>query len=125
MPRNDYAFPFRIDSSSGQARRVGFDDHIEQMVRQVLLTDPGERIDLPEFGCGLRRLVFAPLSDALTSTTQLLVMQALDKWLANEVKVQNVSVTQGGDVPDGQLLIQIDYVVLQTQTLRHTVVQVN
>jgi phage baseplate assembly protein W len=44
------------------------------MIRQVLLTSPGERIDLPEFGCGLRQLIFAPHSSALDSTTNLIVL---------------------------------------------------
>ncbi len=58
MNRHDYAFPFRIDPVSHQAARTSYETHVDQMIRQVLLTSPGERADLPEFGCGLRRLLF-------------------------------------------------------------------
>jgi len=82
MTRHDFAFPFRIDPASRQAAQTNYDAHVEQMIRQVLLTSPGERADLPEFGCGLRQLIFAPHSEALTATTQMLVQQVLDRWLA-------------------------------------------
>jgi phage baseplate assembly protein W len=91
----------------------------------VLLTDPGERIDLPDFGCGLRRLVFAPHSDALDATTQLLVMQALGRWLAGQIDVKQVVVTRPEDSPDpAQLLIRIDYVLIETRTTMSTTVTV-
>jgi Bacteriophage baseplate protein W len=115
MARHDYAFPFRIDPASGQAARTGYEAHVEQMIRQLLLTSPGERIDLPDFGCGLRQLIFAPNSDALAATTQLLVLQSLNKWLGNQIQVQNITVTR----PDpAQLLIEIGYVLIETQSPR-------
>ena len=54
-PRRDYAFPFRIDGGSQQTAQSPYAAHVEQMIRQLLLTTPGERVDLPQFGCGLRR----------------------------------------------------------------------
>ncbi len=79
MNRNDYAYPFRIDPASGQAAQASYPTHVDQMIRQVLLTSPGERADLPQFGCGLRQLIFAPNSDALNATTQIMVQQALNQ----------------------------------------------
>ena len=118
MIRRDYAFPFRIDPASGQAMQTGYASHVEQMIRQVLLTSPGERADLPEFGCGLRRLIFAPNSDALAATTQILVQQALNKWLAGQIQVQTVSVLQSGDIgyDPAQLSIQIEYQLVENRT---------
>jgi uncharacterized protein len=124
MERHDYAFPFRIDPVSGQAAHAAYPDHVGQMVRQVLLTSPGERIDLPEFGCGLRQLVFAPESDALASTTRLLVQQALERWLAGQVVVQNVTVETAEEAGDGQLRVRIDYTLVETRTGQSTTVQV-
>jgi len=116
MNRQDYAFPFRIDSVSQQAALTTYEAHVEQMIRQVLLTSPGERADLPDFGCGLRRLLFSPNSDATVATTQILVLQALNKWLAGQIQVQTVTVVPPSTAPDpAQLLIQIDYVLLETQ----------
>ena len=78
MLRHDYAFPFRIDPASGQGAQTPYQAHVDQMIRQVLLTNRGERIDLPEFGCGLRQLLFAPHNSALDATTNLIVQQRGD-----------------------------------------------
>lgn len=115
MRRYDYAFPLRIDSASGQAAQTSYEAHVEQMIRQVLLTMPGERVNLPEFGCGLRQLIFAPYSDALVTTTKLIVLQSLNKWLAGQIEVKEVRVTSPQASPDSsELLIQIDYVLIET-----------
>lgn len=133
MRRQDYAYPFRIDTASHQAAQAGYADHVAQMIRQVLLTDPGERVCLPEFACGLRRLVFAPHSDALQATVKLMVMQALSRWLAGQIEVKDVAVSRAGQsldarsgepasAPDGVLQIRIEYVLIETrETLLATV----
>src|SRR6266699_5588091 len=92
MIRHDYAFPLRIDAGSGQVARAGYADHVQQLIRQVLLTSPGERVCLPEFGCGLRRMVFAPQTDALAATAQIHVRQALTAWLPDQVALTDVTV---------------------------------
>jgi phage baseplate assembly protein W len=117
MERHDYAYPFRIDPASGQAAQTPYQTHVDQMIRQVLLTSPGERIDLPEFGCGLRQLIFAPHSSALDAATNLIVLQSLNRWLAGIIQVQQVTVVplESGDDP-AQLQIQIQYTLLATQT---------
>lgn len=125
MLRQDYAFPFHISAASGQAAQSAYEEHVEQMIRQVLLTDPGERIDMPDFGCGLRRLIFAPLSDALAATTHMLVLQSLDRWLSDQIQVRDVRVSSAGDLPDGQLLIDIEYILIETQSTRQILVQVS
>jgi phage baseplate assembly protein W len=124
MARHDYAYPFHLNAASGQAAQASYEDHVEQMIRQVLLTDPGERIDMPEFGCGLRRLIFAPMSDALQATTKMLVLQSLNRWLSDQIQVQNVTVSKPGEEPDGQLLIEIDYVLIETRSSRSVLVMV-
>jgi uncharacterized protein len=116
MNRTDYAYPFRIDPASGQAAQTDYATHVDQMIRQILLTTPGERADLPEFGCGLRQLIFAPHSDALDTTTKILVQQALNRWLPNEIVVQNVAVGPGPQGDDAQLLVQIAYTLVETRT---------
>jgi uncharacterized protein len=117
VDRHDYAFPFRIDPASGQAARTGYPTHVEQMIRQVLLTAPGERTDLPEFGCGIRQLVFAPHSEALDSTTQLIVQQSLDRWLAGQIELLKTTVLPIEETGDeAQLAIRIDYRLVETQS---------
>ena len=87
VARQDYAFPFQIDAASQQTGQAAYPAHVDQMVRQLLLTSPGERVNLPQFGCGLRSLVFAPDSDALAATVKLRVIQGLNQWLAGVVSV--------------------------------------
>jgi phage baseplate assembly protein W len=117
MNRSDYQFPFRIDPASGQAAQTNYQTHVDQMIRQVLLTSLGERIDLPEFGCGLRQLIFAPHSSALDSATNLIVLQALNRWLAGVIKVQKVTVVPMDALDNpAQLQIQIQYTLLATQS---------
>jgi phage baseplate assembly protein W len=117
MARADYAFPFRIDPVSGQAAQAPYATHVGQMIRQILLTTPGERADLPQFGCGIRQLLFAPNSTALQTTTELLVRQSLAKWLGNQIQVQSVKVEDGPGDDSSQILITIGYLLIETQSL--------
>lgn len=125
MNRTDYKYPFRIDPASGQAAQTPYDAHVEQMIRQVLLTAPGERADLPEFGCGIRQLIFAPHSDALNATTQIMVQQALNRWLGSQIQVQKVTVGPSEQGDQSQLLIEIDYILIETRTNQQTIVLVS
>jgi phage baseplate assembly protein W len=125
--RNDFALPFAIDAGSGQAARAPYQDHVEQMIRQVLLTDPGERVCLPTFGAGLRRLIFAPISAQLGATTQMIVTEALTTWLGDQISVQKVTVETSADDPQattGYVVVTIAYTLLETQAPRTTTVQV-
>ena len=123
IARQDYAFPFRIDPASQQTAQIAYPAHVDQMVRQLLLTTPGERVDLPQFGCGLRALVFAPNNDALAATVKLRVIQGLSQWLAGVVNVVDVAVggAQTGAAPGpGTLELTVTYTLVETQT-NHTV----
>jgi phage baseplate assembly protein W len=125
MARSDYAFPFRIDPVSGQAQQAAYGMHVGQMIRQILLTAPGERADLPEFGCGLRELLFAPNSTAVQATAQLLVRQSLTRWLAGQIVVQSVELTPGPGGDFSQIAVTIGYLLVETQTLAQTEVRVS
>jgi phage baseplate assembly protein W len=59
----------------------------------VLLTNPGERVNLPEFGVGIQRLVFAPNSESLRASTQFLVTTNLRRWLGDKIDVERVDVS--------------------------------
>ncbi|HEY2284992.1 MAG TPA: GPW/gp25 family protein [Streptosporangiaceae bacterium] len=118
--RRDYSVPFAIDHASRQASGVDYAVHVEQMIMQVLFTIPGERVNLPQFGCGLRQLVFAPLSGALAVNTEITVRQALGQWLGGLIEVGAVTAQgsddPGGPVEPGTLLITISYTLLDTRT---------
>ncbi|MGO9080759.1 MAG: GPW/gp25 family protein [Streptosporangiaceae bacterium] len=125
MPRQDFAFPFRIDTSSQQTAQAGYAAHVDQMIRQLLLTTPGERADLPQFGCGLRSLVFAPNSDALAATVRLRVIQGMNQWLAG-VAADVVVATGSGGAPaePGALEVTVTYTLVETQTTQAVTVAV-
>jgi uncharacterized protein len=125
MARSDYAFPFHIDPQSGQAAQAPYATHVDQMIRQILLTSPGERADLPEFGCGLRQLLFAPNSDALRATTKIMVQQSLGRWLAGQIQVVGVDVTPGPGGDQSQVLVEVQYLLLETQSSQRTQILVS
>jgi phage baseplate assembly protein W len=119
VARRDYAYPLRIDGGSQQAAQSPYAAHVEQMIEQVLLTSPGERVDLPQFGCGLRSLVFAPLTDSLKASLQIQVTQALGRWLAGVVSVTSVDVETSqtnAALEPGTVQVTVSYTLVDTQT---------
>ena len=84
-------FPLRLD---GRGRTSLADDetYLRGLVEQVLFTRPGERVNRPDFGSGVDRLVFAPSGDELAHSTQALVHGALQQFLGDLVRVEEVSV---------------------------------
>lgn len=114
-------YPIAIDQGLGTLmEETSYSRHVEQLMMQVLLTSPGERINRPDFGCGLRQMVFAPNSDASASLTQVLVMQALEKWLADLITVSEVRVKAVNET----LEIGIVYVLNARQERRYLNVEV-
>ncbi|HEY5912270.1 MAG TPA: GPW/gp25 family protein [Verrucomicrobiae bacterium] len=84
-------FPFHIDGR-GRSAETDEDDHIRDMIFQVLFTNPGERVNRPGFGCGIKQLIFAPNSDALATATQFLIQGSLQRWLDAVIQVEGVEV---------------------------------
>lgn len=84
-------FPFHLDGR-GRTAVTSADDHIRDLIWQVLFTSPGERVNRPDFGCGLKAMVFMPNSDALAAATQALVKSSLQRWLETEIAVEAVEV---------------------------------
>ena len=99
-----FDYPFYIDGS-GRSAVADEEDHIRDMIHQVLFTNPGERVNRPDFGCGLLRLVFMPNSDALVAATQYTVQGALQRWLDDLIQVERVQVT----ADDSRLEVMVVY----------------
>jgi len=102
-------YPYAI---GGRGRTATSDDdtHIRDMIEQVLFTSPGERVNRPDFGCGLLQLVFAPNSADLAAATQFLVQGALQQWLGDAIGVEAVTVF----AEDSNLRVTVQYVVRRT-----------
>lgn len=90
-PFHALRFPIAVDAQAGRlARETSYDTYIGQLIRQVLLTAQGERINRPDFGAGLRQMVMAPNGPATASLAQTLVYHALTTWLGTFIMVQEV-----------------------------------
>ncbi len=90
-------------------------------MKQVLFTNPGERINRPDFGCGIRRMVFAPNSPESASLAQVTIYQALEKWLGPLIKVYQVEV----NAVEETLNIKIRYILKARQERRYLSVEVS
>lgn len=88
----DFDFPYAIDGRGRTATTAG-DEHIRDLIEQLLFTTPGERVNRPDFGSGLLQLVFAPASPEMAATTQFLVQAGLQQWLGDRIQVEDVGVT--------------------------------
>jgi phage baseplate assembly protein W len=106
-------YPYHFDAR-GRTAETGYEDHIRDMIEQVLFTSPGERVNRPDFGCGLMQLVFAPNSDELATATQFLVQGALQQWLGDLIQVNQVDV----QTDDAKLHVLVQYTIRRTQEKR-------
>lgn len=104
------AFPWQIDRR-GRTAEVDDSRHVRDLIEQVLMTTPGERVNRPGFGSGLLRVPFAPLADELAATTQFLVQGSLQQWLGDRLEVNGVLV----DVDDSTLTVTVQYTVRRTR----------
>jgi phage baseplate assembly protein W len=101
-------FPLAVDPGHGRlATEPDEGRHIDQLMRQVLLTNPGERINRPDFGCGLRAMVFGPNSEVTAGLAQVAIFQALTEWLGDLIEVDRVEAQALGEV----LELRIAYVL--------------
>ncbi len=101
------AFPFRIGSDGRSAAPQSDADHVRDELLQLLLTAPGERLFLPEFGGGVRRLVFEPASDVLRGVVKARITNALSRWLGRRLTVELIDVTF--DDPSARLEVIVKY----------------
>jgi len=90
--KDTFGFPFAVDST-GTIDAQGGDEAIRGKIIQVLFTAPGERVNMPTFGCGLFNLVFEPNNTVLATAMEFTVGQALTRWLADDIIVNGVDVT--------------------------------
>ena len=112
----DFAFHF---DNRGRTATTDDDDHIRDMIEEFLFTNPGERVNRPDFGSGLLQMVFAPNSPELAATLQLTIQAGLQRWLSDVIVAQKVEVTS----EDSTLNVLVQYIVRrtnQTQTATFT-----
>lgn len=105
-PAINIDFPFGFDHR-GRTAATSDDDHVHDLIEQLLFTNPGERVNRPDFGSGLLQLVFAPNSPELAAALQFTVQAALQRWLGDVIDVGALDVTS----EDSTLRVDLSYTV--------------
>jgi phage baseplate assembly protein W len=108
------AFPFHVGADGRTASPASRDEHVKQELIQLLLTNPGERAFLPEFGGGARRLVFEGITDTTESMTKAMVSQAIGRWLAERITLESLDVS----AKDSTITIDVTYRIAGTTDQR-------
>jgi uncharacterized protein len=102
-------YPLHFDSR-GQTATTDYDSHIRDMIEQLIFTNPGERVNRPDFGSGLLQLIFAPNSPELAATVQFAVQAAIQQWLGDLIELQELEVTS----VDSTVQLEMSYIVRRT-----------
>ena len=102
-------FPLHFDSR-GRTAATDYDEHVRDMIEQLIFTNPGERVNRPDFGSGLLQLIFAPNSPELAATVQFTLQAAIQRWLGDVIELRDLDV----QAVDSTLTIDIKYLVRRT-----------
>src|SRR5215218_1684804 len=102
-------FPYHFDNR-GRTATTGDDDHIRDMIEQLVFTNPGERVNRPDFGSGLLQMVFAPNSPELASALQFTTQAALQRYLGDLIDLRELRVA----AEDAKLNVTVRYAVRRT-----------
>lgn len=106
-------FPYGIDGR-GRTALTGEEDHVRDLIEQVLFTAPGERVNRPTFGSGVLQLLFAPNGEAIASAVQFTVQGALQQYLGDLIMIETVDVVS----QESSLFITVKYVIRRSQQRR-------
>lgn len=106
-------YPFHFDSR-GHTADCADAAHIRQMLEQLLFTNPGERVNRPEFGSGLLQLVFAPNSTELAAALQFTTRAAIQQWLGDVLDLQALDVV----ADDATLNVTVRYALRRSGAVR-------
>ena len=102
-------YPFRYDGR-GRTASTGGNDHVRDMIEQLLLTGVGERVNRPDFGSGLRQMLFGPNTPELAATVQFTVQAALQRWLGDVIDLIDLDV----QAVESTLTVRVVYVIRRT-----------
>jgi phage baseplate assembly protein W len=112
-----WGFPIQPDNT-GDIALVVYEEDIRQAIQLILGTAQGERVMRPDFGAGLRTLVFEPINTTTMALVRHRVEEALITW---EPRIDNITVEVKADPPLGRLMIDIRYRVRATNTFYNLV----
>lgn len=101
-----FDFPFHFDGR-GRTASTGRNDHVRDMLEQLILTNMGERVNRPDFGTGLLQMVFAPNSPELAATLQFTLKAEIQQWLGSVLTVTELTV----EAVDSSVTVELVYVL--------------
>ena len=102
-------YPFHFDRR-GRTAETSDEDHIRDMIEQFLFTNPGERVNRPDFGSGLMQMIFAPNSPEVATALQHTIHAGLLRWLGDLIEVRQLEVTS----QDSTLRVELHYLIRPT-----------
>lgn len=105
-------FPYHFDGRDRTAE-IAEEAHIRDLIEQILFTNPGERVNRPEFGAGILQLVFGPASPETAATAEFMIRGALQQYLGQRITVQEIR----AEAEDAAIRITIAYMILRSGAL--------
>jgi len=105
-----FNFPFVIDDN-GRSSVTNEENHIKNLIEQLLFTSTGERVNRPNFGTGINRILFEPNNDVLAMSVDTLIQSSLNLWLDHLIMVESVSVEN----KDSILEVTVKYTIRKNQ----------
>jgi hypothetical protein len=112
-----WAFPVAV-GTRGEIAMAEYEEDIREAIRIILGTNPGERVMRPDFGAGLRALLFEPINTGTIALARHRVEQALVLW---EPRIDSVGAEVRPETKRGLLNIDVRYRVRRTNTFYNLV----
>lgn len=97
-------FPYHFSLDKRTATTTG-DDNVRDMIEELLFTNPGERVNRPDFGSGLLQMVHAPNNPELAAALQFTTQAALQQYLGSAIDIRSLDV----QAVDNQLTVNLVY----------------
>lgn len=108
------SFPFHVGGDGRAAQLSTLEDHVRDELAQLILTNPAERLFLPEFGGGVRRLVFENIDDTTGAMVKAVLTRSISRWLSHRITLEDLSV----DVANETIEVDLKYRIAGTQDTR-------
>lgn len=108
------AFPFRIGNNGRAAQVTTLEDHVRDELMQLILTNPAERLFVPEFGGGVRRLVFENIDETTGAMTKAILTRSISRWLGHRVVLENLTV----EIENEKIEVDLKYRIAGTEDTR-------
>ncbi len=108
------AYPFRIGNDGRAVQVATLEDHVRDELVQLILTNPAERLFLPEFGGGVRRLVFENSDETTGAMAKALLTRSISRWLGHRVTLENLTV----NIENEKIEVDLQYRIAGTEDTR-------